>query len=69
MTIAGQFEPWHRIGPITLGLDPKPKRGTSLISNMLHARIGGFLVEVGDIPNFRLFEEVARCLFPACVAR
>jgi hypothetical protein len=69
VTIDGQLEPWHRIGPITFGMDPNPKRGTSLRSAMVHARIGGFWVELGDIPNYRLFEELAGQMFPACVAR
>ncbi len=67
VTIDGQLEAWHRIGLLTFGLDPNPKRGTSLRSNMIHVRIGTFLVEMGDIPNYRLFEAIARHVFPACV--
>jgi hypothetical protein len=67
VTIDGELEPWHRIGVVTIGLNPNPKRGTSLVSNMMHVRIGGFLVELGDVPNFRLFQEIALRVFPACV--
>jgi hypothetical protein len=57
--IGGQFEAWHRIGILTFGLNPHPVRGTSILSNMIHVRIGGAMVEVGSIPNFRLFQELA----------
>jgi Family of unknown function (DUF6585) len=67
VTIDGQLEPWHRIGVLTFGLNPNSKPGTSRVSRMLHVRIGSFWVELGDIPNYRLFEELARRLFPACV--
>jgi hypothetical protein len=55
----GELEPWQRIGLLTLVLNPRPKPGTTLISNMLHVQIGDTLVEVGAIPNYRLFEELA----------
>ncbi len=57
--IDGQLEPWHRIGIPTLARNRLPKRGSMLISNMLHARIGGSLVELGEIPNYGLFEALA----------
>lgn len=66
--IDGQFEPWHRIGVLTFTMNPKPVRGTSMVSNLIHVRIGSVLIELGEIPNYRLFEELARRLFPACVA-
>ncbi len=68
VTIKGQLEPWHRIGVISYGLNPNPKLGTAVVSNMYHARIGSAWVELGDIPNCRLFEEVAARLFPSAVA-
>jgi hypothetical protein len=68
ITIDGQLEPWHRIGVFSFGLNPNPKRDTSLVSNMIHVRIGSFLIELSDIPNFRLLEEIASRVFPACVA-
>jgi hypothetical protein len=65
--VDGALEPWHRIGMLTFGLNPNPKRGTSMVSNMIHLRIGSAWVELGEIPNYRLFEELARHLFPASV--
>ena len=63
-----EFEPWHRIGVLTFAMNPTPIRGSSMVSNMIHVRIGSALVELGDIPNYRLFVELARRMFPACVA-
>ena len=60
--VDGYLEPWHRIGVLTFGRRPNPPRGTSRVSNMMHLRLGTSWVEVGDIPNYRLFEELARRL-------
>jgi hypothetical protein len=68
VVVDGQLEPWHRIGVLAFGLNPNPKKGTSMVSNMIHLRIGSSWVELGDIPNYRLFEELAHRLFPACVS-
>jgi hypothetical protein len=57
--IDGQLEPWHRIGIPTFGRNPSAKRGTSMVSNMIHVRIGGSLVELGEVPNYGLFEALA----------
>jgi Family of unknown function (DUF6585) len=63
-----EFEPWHRIGVLTFAMNPTPIRGSSMVSNMIHVRIGSALVELGDIPNYRLFVELARRMYPASVA-
>jgi hypothetical protein len=68
VVIDGQLEPWQRIGELTYGMNPIPKRGTSRVSSMVHVRIGSSRIELGDIPNFRLFEELARRLVLACVS-
>jgi hypothetical protein len=68
VVVDGQLEPWHRIGVLALGLNPNPKKGTSLVSNMLHLRLGSSWVELGDIPNYRLFAQLAHRLFPVCIA-
>jgi len=68
VTVNGEFEPWHRIGMLTFGLNPKPVKG-SLVSNMIHVRIGSVQVEMGEIPNFCVFEQLAGRLFPACLAQ
>jgi hypothetical protein len=66
VTIDGEMQPWHRIGILTYGLNPRPKRGTSQLSNMIHVRIGDCWVEVGEIPNLQLFQGLAHQLFLAC---
>jgi hypothetical protein len=66
--VNGELEPWHRIGVLSFGLNPNPIRGTSMVSKMVHLRLGSAWVELGEIPNYRLFELLARHLFPACVA-
>jgi hypothetical protein len=59
VVVDGLLEPWHRIGIPTFGLNPSAKRGTNLVSNMMHVRIGSSLVELGAIPNYRLFQALA----------
>ncbi len=68
VVVNGLLEPWHRIGVLSFGLNPNPKPGTSTVSNMVHLRLGSAWVEMGDIPNYRLFELLAQHLFPACAA-
>jgi len=67
VVVGGQLEPWHRIGILSPCLNPNPKMGTSIVSNMLHLRIGTSWVELSEVPNFRLFEEIAGRLFPNAV--
>lgn len=62
VVIDGQHEPWYRVGMPTFGRNPSPKPGTNMVSNMLHVRIGGSLVELGDVPNYGLFEALV-CRF------
>jgi hypothetical protein len=60
--------PWHQIQGFTFGLNPYAVRG-SMVSNMIHLRITpASQVEMGEIPNYALFEELARRLHPSCVA-
>jgi hypothetical protein len=57
--IDGQFEPWHRIGIPTFGLDPTVKRETNRVSRMIHVNIGSTRVELGKIPNYGIFQALA----------
>ncbi len=70
VTVDGEQQPWHRIGVLTLCLNPNPIKGSSSrVSAMTHVRIGDVRVEVGQIPNFRLFQELAGRLFQACAVQ
>jgi len=66
----GEHVPWHHIGTFTFGLDPRPIKGsTSMQSNMIHLSVTpSHRVEMGEIPNYRLFEELVRRLHPTCLA-
>jgi Family of unknown function (DUF6585) len=68
VTIDGELQPWHEIGILTYGTNPKPKHAHAPMWNMIHVRIGRHWVEVGDIPNYRLFADLTRHIFPACLA-
>lgn len=59
VVVDGEFEPWHRIGVPTFGLNPRVNKGTNMVSNMIHVRIGGSLVELGEIPNYAIFHALA----------
>jgi hypothetical protein len=59
VAIDGQFEPWHRIGIPTFGLDPTVKRETNRVSRMIHVNIGSTRVELGTIPNYGIFQALA----------
>jgi hypothetical protein len=66
--VHGELVPWHHVVALTFGLNPNARKGTSMVSNMIHLRITPFCqVELGDIPNYRLFEELVRRLHPACL--
>jgi Family of unknown function (DUF6585) len=67
VVVEGQLEPWHRVGVLTFAMNNKPVPGTSMISNMVHVRIGSAFVEMGTISNFCLFERLAQRLVPASV--
>ena len=40
----------------------------NMVSNMIHLRLAGCMVEMGEIPNYRLFEKLVRHLHPTCLA-
>jgi hypothetical protein len=64
----GQYLPWHHVPTLTFGLNPRPSKGTSMVSNMIHLRLTpGCQVEMGEIPNYPLFEKLVRQLHPTCL--
>jgi len=65
----GEHVPWHSIGKFSTGLSRQPVRGTSMQSNKIHFYVTPSLsVEMGEIANFRLFEQIARRLHPTCLS-
>jgi Family of unknown function (DUF6585) len=66
----GEHVPWHQIGKFSTGLDRRPIQGTtSMQSNMIHFWVTpSCRVEMGEIANFRLFEQIARLLHPTCLS-
>jgi hypothetical protein len=70
IALHGELVPWHEVLSLTFGLNPNPVRGNSaMVSNMMHLRITPLRqVELGEIPNYPLFEALVRVLHPGCLA-
>jgi Family of unknown function (DUF6585) len=69
IALHGELVPWHEVTALTFGLNPNPVRGSGIVSNMIHLRITPLrTVELGEIPNYPLFESLVRVLHPACLA-
>jgi hypothetical protein len=65
-----QNVPWHQILLLTFGLNPRAVKGSNMVSNMIHLRLTPTcMVEMGEIPNYRLFEKLVRHIHPTCLAQ
>jgi hypothetical protein len=62
----GEHVPWLHMQTLTYGLNPRAVKG-NMVSNMIHVRLGGSMVELSEIPNYRLFEKLVRHFHPACL--
>ncbi len=66
LTCQGMHLPWHQLGTMSVGLFRHPSK--QLQSHMLHLRITPTCaVELGEIPNYHLFEQIVRRIYPACL--
>lgn len=68
----GQRLPWQSIA-MTFGFDPNAFPQTGIMGAMsdaynIHLKITPTCtVDLGDIPNYRLFEKLVSCIYPACL--
>jgi hypothetical protein len=71
LSFDGESAVWGEVS-LSLGLNPETVRG-SMVSNLFHlhihsrARAKSHKVEIGQIPNFRLFTELVRHVAPQCL--
>lgn len=65
-----QHTPWQHILSLSFGMNPIPQGPERRVSNMVHLRINDITqAELGEIPNYRLFEMLVLHHQPACMAQ
>lgn len=67
--VNGEMVSWNHIPSISFGPNPRPvKEAGGRISNMMHLKLTpGVMIEMGQIPNFKLFQALVRHCNPACL--